>query len=268
MTYDAREESAQDGAPVELYEFRRNDKFWLYTSAGEDVGDSTETWVSAPITRTAVETNTEQARNALKLTVPRTFEVADLFRIAPPTDVIALTVRRFHRGEPDDVAVIWMGRVLNVSFEGAKAIMNCEPVSASIKRQGLRRLYQKQCPHVLYGPGCTLDKDSFAHSTSVSSINGVILVVGSIGVFSYAGGFIEYEDDDGNLERRFIRSHVGTTLTLNFPFTGLSGSDPVTIYAGCDHTMQTCNDQFGNILNYGGTPFIPDKNPFDGTPIF
>lgn len=268
MTYEAREASAQDGAPVELYEFARNAKIWRFTSAGEDIADSSETWASVPITRTAVETNTEQARNALKLTVPRTFAVADLFRVSPPTDVIALTVFRYHRGEEEDVAVIWMGRVLNVSFEGAKAIMNCEPVSASIKRQGLRRLYQKQCPHVLYGPGCTLDKAAFAHETSVSSIDGVELTVGSLAALPYAGGFIEYEDADGNFETRFIRSFTGTTLTLNFPFNGLSPSDPVTVYPGCDHTMDTCDSVYSNILNYGGTPFIPTINPFDGSPIY
>jgi uncharacterized phage protein (TIGR02218 family) len=268
MTYDIRERSVQDGAPVELYLFARNDKFWRFTSAGEDVGDSSETWVSAPITRNDIEQSTEQARNALTLTVPRNFQIADMFRIAPPSDVIALTVFRYHRGEEEDVAVIWMGRILNVSFEGAKATIRCEPVSASMKRQGLRRMYQKQCPHVLYGPGCTLNKDDFAIDTTVTSIDGVTLVVGAVGALSYGGGFIEYEDADGNLERRFIRSHVTTTLTLNFPFTGLSASDPVTIYPGCAHTMEVCDGDFGNILNYGGTPFVPDKNPFSGTPIY
>lgn len=268
MTYEAREESVQDGAPVELYEFARNAKIWRYTSAGQDIGDSSETWVSAPITRTAVETNTEQARNALKLTVPRNLEVAYLFRISPPTDVIALTVRRFHRGEPDDTAAIWLGRVLNVSFEGARAIMNCEPVSASIKRQGLRRLYQMQCPHVLYGPGCTVDKEAHKIDTTVSSISGVTVTVGALLSKPYAGGFIQYEDADGNFETRFIRSFSGTTLTLNFPFNGLAPSDPVTVFPGCDHTMETCDSEYSNINNYGGMPFFGTKNPFDGTPIY
>lgn len=271
MTYDTRERSVQDGAPVELYEFARNARIWRYTSAEQDIADSSETWVSVPITRTSVETNTEQARNALKLTVPRNFEIADMFRISPPTDIIALTVLRFHRGEEEDVSVIWMGRVLTVSFEGAQAVMNCEPVSASLKRQGLRRLYQRQCPHALYGPGCLVDKTAHDHVATITNIDGVNVTVSSLLAKPYAGGFIEFEDEDGNLERRFIRSFSGTTLTLNFPLGQdiLDSNSQLTIYPGCDHTMETCNTVYANLPNYGGvSPYIPRKNPFDGTPIY
>lgn len=269
MTYDIRERSVQDGAPVELYEFARNAKIWRYTSAEQDIGDSSESWVSVPITRTAVETNTESARNAIKLTVPRNFEIADLFRISPPTDIIALTVRRFHRGEDDDVAAIWIGRVLNVSFEGVRAVMNCEPVSVSLKRQGLRRLYQKQCPHVLYGPGCLVDKTAHDHLTTITGIDGVTVTVASLLSKPYAGGYIEIADADGNFDRRFIRSFSGTTLTLNFPVgPGVGESDSVIVYPGCNHTMEMCDTDYSNIERYGGFPFTPQKNPFDGTPIF
>lgn len=270
MTYDSREKSAQDGAPVELYQFSRNEKIWRYTSAGDDIGDSTATWTSAPIQRNEIEQSTEQARNALTLTVPRNFEIADMFRIAPPSDVIALTVFRYHRDEEDDVAVIWIGRVLNVSFEGARAQMRCEPVSLSLKRQGLRRLYQKQCPHVLYGllPGCGVDRETHKTETTVTNIAGVVLSVAGLAAKPYAGGFVEWEDDTGNLERRFIRSFDGLDLTLNFPFNGIADTDPVTVFPGCDHTMDTCDTVYNNLPNYGGFPFTPDKNPFDGTPIF
>lgn len=270
MTYDARERSVQDGAPVEVYEFARNAKLWRFTSAEADLTFEGDDYTSIPITRTAIESSNEQARNALSLTVPRNLEVAALFRISPPTDVIAITVRRFHRSEEGDVAVVWIGRVLNVSFEGAKATMSCEPVSVSVKRQGLRRLYQKQCPHALYGPlpGCGVDMEDHRHDTTVTSISDVTVQVGSLLSKPYAGGFIQYEDVDGNFERRFIRSFTGTTLTINFPFQGLSPSDPVTVYPGCDHTMETCDTVYVNLPNYGGWPYTPHKNPFDGTPVY
>lgn len=271
MTYDSREQSVQGGAPVELYMFARNAKIWRYTSAEQDIADSSETWVSAPITRTAVETNTEQARNALKLTVPRNLEVAELFRHAPPTDVIAVTVFRFHRGEEEDAAVIWIGRLLNVSFEGASAILTCEPVSTSLKRQGLRRLSQKQCPLVLYQQGdgqCNVDREAHKIDTVITDASGVTVTVAALLAKPYAGGWIEYEDADGNFERRFIRSFSGLVLTLNFPFNGLESATAVTVYPGCDHTMETCDGEYDNLPNYGGHPFTPQKNPFSGTPIY
>lgn len=270
MTYDLRERSVQDGAPVEVYEFARNAKVWLFTSAEEDYAVGSDIYTSAPITRSNVETNTEHARNALKLTVPRNFTIAELFRFSPPTDILAVTVRRFHRGEEDDPAVLWIGRVLNCSFEGAKAVLNCEPVSISVKRQGLRRLYQKQCPHPLYGPGCEVNKEDHDHVTNITAIDGVQVTVGSLLAKPYAGGFIEYEDADGNLDRRFIRSFSGLVLTLNYPLSPDVGeSDAVTVYPGCNHTMEVCDGTYSNILNYGGvSPFQPTKNPFNGTPIF
>ncbi|MBK7804300.1 MAG: phage BR0599 family protein [Chloracidobacterium sp.] len=37
---------------------------------------------------------------------------------------------------------------------------------------------------------------------------------------------------------------------------------------GCDHTLATCIAKFANGLNYGGMPYWPTKNPFDGTIIY
>lgn len=275
MTYQSREISVQDAAPVEVYEFARNDVVWRYTSAEQDFAvDSDEYYTTANIRRSAIESNMEQARNALKLTVPRTFPIALLFRDSPPTDVISVTVRRFHRGEQEDIeniAVIWIGRVLGVTFNGPTAELGCEPVSFSLKRQGLRRLYQKPCPHVLYDQStCKVVKESFAHNTSMIVINGVTVQVASLAALPYAGGFIQYEDEDGNFERRFIRSFSGTTLTINYPFYGIEGSDGtlVTVFPGCDHTTSTCDTVYDNILNYGGFPFFTTKNPFDGSHIY
>lgn len=270
MTYDSREKSQQDGAPVELYEFARNTKVWKFTSAVVDLDLSSDgTYTSAPIDRTEVASTQEQARNAVELTVPRTFAIADLYRIAPPTDIISLTIKRFHREEEDDTVVVWKGRLLNCSFEGARAVLKCEPISSSLKRLGLRRLYQKQCPHPLYGEdGCKVDKEAHKIDTTITNIDGVNVTVGALLSRPYAGGYIEREDADGNFERRFIRSFTGLVLTLAQRLVTASVSDAVTVFPGCDHTMQTCDEVYDNILNFGGMPFIPQKNPFDGTPIF
>jgi uncharacterized phage protein (TIGR02218 family) len=267
MTYDTIERSHQSGAPVELYLFARGEQVWRYTSADTDVSRAAETWTSTVLQRTAIETNPEQSRNAITVTAPRDFAVADLFRITAPTDVVSLTVYRYHRGDAD-TAVIWMGRVLNVQWQGAQARLSCEPISISFGRTGLRRLYQTSCPHVLYGSGCRLNKADFARVCEVDAISGYTLTVDGLDAMSYAGGFVEWDVGDSNIERRFIRSFSGLVLTLAQPFQGLEVGNSVTVYPGCNHTMQICNDDFDNLVNYGGMPFIPSKNPFDGTPVF
>lgn len=278
MSYDSNELSVQSGAPVELYDFVQDVVEWHYTSAellALTVGGTAYT--SASIERDEIASTAEKARNTLKLTVPRNFAVAELFRVAPPSEVITVTVRRIHRADvsasPQDLVVMWVGRVLTCEFAGAKATLICEPITVSLARTGLRRVYQVTCPHVLYGEGCTLDKADFDHGTTVLALDGNDLTVATVasGV-SYAGGFVTWVNDDGITERRFIETTTAYTygsptvtsavLTLMQPFVGLSVSDAVTIYPGCDHTLDTCDTVFGNAENYGGQPYFPEKNPF------
>lgn len=267
MTYDASERSFQGGAPVELYLFARGSQVWRFTSADTDIEHEGNTYTSIPLSRNAIETSPEQPRNTLTITAPRDFTIAYLFRITAPTDIVSLTVYRFHRGD-SGTAVIWMGRVLNALWQGAKAQLTCEPISVSFGRTGLRRLYQTSCPHVLYGSGCRLDKADFARVCVVGAIDGNALTVDGLDPMSYGGGFVEWDVGSGNLERRFIRSFAGLVLTLAQPFQDLEVGDSVTVYPGCDHTMATCDGDFDNLVNYGGMPFIPSKNPFDGSPVY
>lgn len=271
MTYDTFESSMQDGAPVELYRFARGDRAWRYTSADADVTFDGETWEAAAIQRNSIETSPEQVRNALKIEMPRELAVAELFRVAPPTDIIGVIVLRYHRGDTDS-AVIWMGRMLNVQWQGARAVVSCEPVSLSFGRTGLRRLYQPGCPHVLYGTACGLDKDDHVEECEVATPMGAgFSTVDPLPEKAWAGGFIELDLDDGNVERRFVTGianimgvdHVG----LSQPLPQLQAGDTIRIYPGCAHTVKACVD-YNNLENYGGMPMMPDKNPFDGVPIY
>jgi uncharacterized phage protein (TIGR02218 family) len=270
MTYDATERSVQAGAPVELYEFTRGEQIFRYTSADADFSLLGNTYATEPLRRSQIETSAERARNGLTIECRREFAIAELFRVAPPTDVIGVVIKRVHRDDLDP-AVIWNGRVLNCGFDGVQARLNCEPASTSLKRPGLRRLYQRQCPHVLYaqGPGqCNVVRATHSTVTTVSAVSGVTLSVAALASKPWAGGFVEWEPASGVLERRFILSFSGLALTLSQAFQGIEVGDTVTVSPGCDHTTATCSSTYGNLANYGGMPFMPDKNPFDGTPVF
>jgi uncharacterized phage protein (TIGR02218 family) len=270
MSYDTQERSTQGGAPVELYEFTRGSSTDRFTSADADLTFETNLYTAATLQRSRVETTTERARNAITVRCAREFPIADLFRVAPPCDVIGLTVRRFHRGD-NDPAVIWMGRVLNCEFSGSQAVLTCEPVSTSMKRPGLRRPYSRTCPHVFGSIGeglCNLDLTTVDISTSVSAIGTSTITVAALGAYSYAGGYVSRTMPDGTTERRLILSASGLVLTLDRPFPGLAVSAAVVVVPGCNHTISTCNSVYANLVHYGGFPFIPTKNPFDGTPVY
>jgi len=84
----------------------------------------------------------------------------------------------------------------------------------------------------------------------------------------YAGGYLEYDVVTGISERRFITDHTSGALTLTTVPAGLVVGATVRVYPGCDHTLATCASKFGNAANYGGFPFMPTKNPFDGSPLY
>ncbi|MGD9599938.1 MAG: phage BR0599 family protein [Steroidobacteraceae bacterium] len=270
MTYDAAETGLQTGAPVELYEFTHGTTVYRYTSADTDQVFAGNTYAAVPLSRSTIEATQEIARGALNLTCARTLPVLQLFNPLPPSEVIGVVVRRYHRGVSGS-AVIWMGRVLNIGLDGLQASIRCESVYSSIKRPGLRRLYQKQCPHVLYSEQCGVDRSAFKISRAVTLINGLQITLADMGAIAsgyLSGGYVEWPTGGGTFQRRAIREQIGAVLTLNFRPQGLAVGTIVDAYPGCDHSLATCISKFGNGLNNGGMPYIPTKNPFDGSPIF
>ena len=268
MTYAAIEVSTQSGRPVEIYEFLNGSTAFRYTSADGDVSYGGNTYTAAAISRGAVESTSETARMALEITCTRDLPVLDLFTVVPPEEVVLVTLRRLHAGDGEAV-IIWLGRILNVTLNNASAAIHCESVYTSLKRVGLRRLYQKSCPHVLYSQGCGLNSASYKVTKTVSAVSGTTITVNSIGSSDgyYAGGMLEWTSS-GVVHRRAIHSQTGGAIVLGFSIPGLSVSDSVDLYPGCDHTLATCDGKFGNSLNYGGMPFFPLKNPFAGVAIY
>lgn len=273
MTFDARETSEQQGAPVELYEFYVDNQVMRYTSCESDQTVSSNLYTSAPIVRGNIALSVESPRNALKLEVPRNFAVADLYRVGSPREPVGLIVKAFHRADAE-VGTMWVGKVLNVNWEHTvKAIMNCEPASISAKRQGLGRYIQVPCPYALFDvETCKVDKELFRHPTFLGTISGKTVTVGSVMAgLNYLGGFIEWNDGNSPAiyERRLIVARSGLTMTLNRPFSStIQPSDVVDIFPGCDHLLTTCDEDYDNLENNGGFSHMPEKNPFNGAPVF
>lgn len=270
MTYATVEASVQTGRPVELYEFLDGATAYRYTSADGDVVYGGNTYTAAPISRSSVEATSEVARLALNITCSRDLSILNLFSIMPPSEIISVTVRRLHAGDGEAIT-LWMGRILDVALNPSSAEIHCESVYTSLKRVGLRRLYQKGCPHVLFEVECALNRATFAITRAVVAVTGTSITVSSLAGWGdgyLSGGYLEWESTAGYFERRAVRSQVGDVVTIGFALPGLAATDTVTIYPGCDHTLATCIAKFSNGLNYGGMPYWPTKNPFDGTIIY
>ncbi len=278
MAYNEIEISEYDNQPIELYAFTRGGRNWYYTSYDQDINFNSVTYLSTPLRRGNIEATADLGKNTMKVSLSRRAAFVEQFIASSPTDNVELVITRLHFGDIE-TAVIWRGRVTNVRFneDGNQAEVTCQPLFTALRRPGLRRVYQATCPHVLYNAPCNVVQNSFGISGTLSTVNGNIVQSGAFSVninpdFNdtwFVGGIITY-DNGLALDRRFIVGHDNSTgtLTLNLPFSGVAAGVAVIAYPGCDHAVATCKNKFSNLNNYGGFPFIPSKNPMDGTSIF
>lgn len=265
MTYAAVETSAHGGQPVELYRFTQGIRKWLYTSADVAFVYASETYEPYPLKRGSFRQTQELAKAGLEISAPRDLPLVADSMASPLLGVVSLTIYRRHRSDAE-VTQWWKGRVEGIRFEGGEATISCVPLGAALRRIGLRRPAQRQCPHDLYGDGCTAAAAAFGASGTLLSWIGASV---TSGVFAtqpdgwWVGGKIDF---GGVL--RFVVGHATDTLTLTAGVPGLAQNAGFTVYPGCDHAPSTCNTKFGNILNYGGAPWFPVKNPFTGDSAF
>ena len=138
--------------------------------------------------------------------------------------------------------------------------------------QVVRAKYQRLCRHALYSRGCRLDIETFFVGGTASAHQGLTITISEAALLPngwFRGGVLRHADLLG-----FIAGHVGDALTLSGRMPDLEAAidDPealalVEIAPGCDLRRDTCKAKFGNLLNFGGFPDIPGRNPFGGTSI-
>jgi uncharacterized phage protein (TIGR02218 family) len=270
MTFTDFEESRFLGSPVHLYLIRygnATDSVYAFTDADDDIVFNGITYVKEAISRQDIEASGSTDRKTLDVEIPFNSRFAELYRVFPPSQVVSLTIWQGHiEDASQDFLVVWTGRILQVSIEENIAKVVAEPLSSTLARPGLRRNYQYQCPHVLYGSKCQALRSIATVTPNVLSVNGsrVTLFAGwnSQPFEKYLNGSFTWVDPSGNTQIRAILGFdSANTLRLNGQALGLSPGDSVEITFGCNRTRDDCLNLHNNINNFGGFPWIPTKNP-------
>lgn len=288
MTFEAFETSRQKGSPVELYYFRYGSDpaaFIAYAAhiatieGPGSLDEETITYAPLAISREAITSSGTLDKAELELRTPRDSALADLFRVYPPSSPVTAIVRAGHLEDGDgEFPAVWVGRLLTMRLEGSEAVFPAEPISTSLRRNGLRQNYQLGCPHALYlaGPGrCNADRSAATIGVNATSGSGTILTMpeawfGAIPIEKYIGGTVEWTDDEYLVElRQILRIVDGRDLQLAGVIRGLDPGGLVSVTLGCNHQEDDCRDLHveaivggPNVNNYGGQKWIPVKNPF------
>lgn len=271
MSYTTFELSAHDGGPVEGYQFHGTVSSYRYTNAQRDVTINGLLYSAAFVKRAAIRSGT-QDDDALELEIELPFDTplvqAYAFAASPPD--LEVTIYRYHEDSDPavDWIVVWRGKVSTFSVTGEVAKVRVPSVFELALRGAVPSVfYHGPCNHVLYDARCKVVKATFTQKTTITvvSASGTTITVTD-------DGFADNVLKAGELfipakgERRLIFSNVANVLTINFPFFDVDVGDAVELYAGCDHAYQgDCKNKFANTLNYGGFPYVPAENPFEGT---
>lgn len=268
MSYTAIESSVQQGAPVELYQVFQGAKRWYYCTGEQPVTYQSIDYTPYPIRRDRIKQSTDVFKNSIRLTFPRDNDFASQFIGFAPEDVTSITVLRGHYTDTaGEFITYWKGRVQSAKATDSQVELECEPIYTSIRRPGLRAKFEYGCRHALYGHGCGVGREAYKlEGLVLDLVGGLNVTVQGASLFpdGYFTGGILVSDDAAS---RFIVGHVGAVVTVSRPINSLAAGQNARLYPGCDHLRTTCESKFNNLDNFGGFPWIPSRNPFDGSSI-
>ena len=272
MSFVDIESSVDLGEPIELYKFtygNQPDQVYAYTDGETAVNYLTVEYLPIPINRSAITISGTLDKVALTVNMQGNAEIPEMFRVYAPSAVINLEIYQGHANDPaNQFLMCWSGRVLNCRWVNREAALTCEPISTSLKRPGLRRNYQYGCPHVLYDPAsCRASKSAATVEATVQAIDGTLVSLSVAGNADHEGGVVEWIQSNGRREIRTIIRVVSGSYLLSGAPTGMLGGMQVNLSRGCDHSLAGCV-KHDNVLNFGGQPWIPLKNPMSSTSPF
>lgn len=283
MSVESIESSEQDNRPRELIYIVHGATSYRLTSGVRDVVYNSALYKAAAVSRgeiAVLSVDDDNAEMSLTLPIDHPY-VRRYFQLLVPPQKTSVTVRRLY--SDDSIETIWSGEITSVSVDdgGTEATFR---VPARANDAALRMLptisVSRACPYILYGPGCTVSRDAsvlgLAHkvTTTVLYVNGRDVRVDLADTDRNGdwaeGGELAVTGGAATSERMTIREQNDlnpgissvTTLSLQLPIPGLKVGDPVNVFAGCKHDIETCRVKFGNHPNYGGYPSLPIVNPF------
>jgi hypothetical protein len=268
-------------APVELYEFTRDDVVYRYTPNDVTLTDSdANEYAPALIARREVQASEEDTAHSIEVELPVGSPVAAWFQGLVHVHPVWLRIRRRHRGQSGaaNETLLFYGRVESAQVQAdGRATLTCAPIRKAVRRILPTITVQRQCNWVLYGDECGVSEAAHKWAVTITAnASGELTVSASDwtadpipDVGEFVGGFVEwYPDGDlaADLRRQWVTTHAALRTLSTFvhePSIPLDTAARVWLYSGCDRSRTVCKSRFANIANFGGFPDMPDESPFD-----
>lgn len=161
-----------------------------------------------------------------------------------------------------ETETLFAGSIGSVSQEGAQFSAEMESLKQQFQREIVPRT-SPACRAAFCGEGCTLSSARFTHESAFSAISAdrqwVQVIAPSAADLAF--GWLRPVDghDAGTMIN--ILAAEGEWLLLDRPVPAETPGDArVLLREGCDHTLATCAQRFGNAINFQGEPFLPGND--------
>lgn len=155
-----------------------------------------------------------------------------------------------------DHDIYYRGTISGVSREGngfaaelasAKAALAIDPVPRS----------SPTCRARFCGPGCGLSPARFTHRASVAGVAAGRVSFAGIDPVRFVGGELRWLDGPrAGLDTQILAADAHGLL-LDRDDHAIAPGTRALLREGCDHTVATCAERFGNAANFQGEPFLP-----------
>jgi uncharacterized phage protein (TIGR02218 family) len=162
-----------------------------------------------------------------------------------------------------ETAVLYRGEIGDVAEEAGAFGAELRSAKAGLEVDLVPRT-SPTCRARFAGPGCTLSAARFTHEATTVTVD---LAANRV---TFAGGPPAAQMRDGSV-RWIDGPQAGLTMeVVTADELGLVldvSLDPMLapgwralLREGCDHTLQTCAQRFGNAVNFRGEPFLPGND--------
>ena len=253
---------------IDLFKFteERSGRVYRVTNSNKSAYIGNEEYTPAAITRTSIVQSEELEKTTQEITLPLTNEMARRWIFGAARDTVSVTIFEQKGAE---TSALWRGVLSEVAPTESTIQLNFNDIYFSLQKKGQGVTYTRNCRHHLYSNACGVKitiPSPYVETGTIKTVEGTKLTLNSAPGKNFKGGYIKFADGS----TAAVMNHSGAVITILAPSLYLAeegSSKVVTMYVGCNKTVNDCKSKFNNVSNFGGFPWIPNLGLFDGRPI-
>lgn len=170
----------------------------------------------------------------------------------------------------EDTYIVQSGEQEDFAIAGDSITITCVPKPLHMAMGVPRLWFSRSCQHALFGAACGLTKATYKKAGQMTPTNPRTRAVNVTGLTitapadHFTSGTMVHvaSGEEFSIITGSLNDAAGTLAAVLGHYSDqFTAGDEVELYPGCRHTVAYCDGTFGNKVNFGGFPHIPNSNP-------